>query len=59
MSLKLRIHILLMYLEMEECWHHGLGCPKVAVIADGFQLWREVVANILNKPTRTADKEWF
>jgi hypothetical protein len=31
--------------------------PWVADEANGFQIWR-VVANILNKQSRTADKRW-
>jgi hypothetical protein len=31
--------------------------PKVENGGDGLQIWR-VAVNILNKQTRTADKEW-
>jgi hypothetical protein len=34
--------------------HHGMGRPQVAD-GEGLQLWR-ASANILNKPSRTADK---
>jgi hypothetical protein len=36
--------------------HHGMARPEVAD-GDGLQIWR-VAANILNKPSRTADKGW-
>jgi hypothetical protein len=36
--------------------HHGTARPQVAD-GDGLQIWR-VVANILNKQSRTADKGW-
>jgi hypothetical protein len=32
--------------------------PQVADGEDGLQIWR-VAANILNKQSRTADKQWF
>jgi hypothetical protein len=35
--------------------HHGMARPEVADGGDGLQIWR-VVANILNKQSRTADK---
>jgi hypothetical protein len=34
--------------------HHGKGRPWVADRGDGLQIW-SVVANILNKQSRTAD----
>jgi hypothetical protein len=36
---------------------HGKARPQVAEGGDGLQIWREA-ANILNKQSRTADKEW-
>jgi hypothetical protein len=38
--------------------HHVMARPQVADGGDIFQFWR-VVANILNKQSRTADKMWF
>jgi len=35
--------------------HHGMVRPRVAVGGDGFQIWWVVV---LNKQSRTTDKEW-
>jgi hypothetical protein len=37
--------------------HHGMARPQVADGGEGLQIWR-VVANILNKQSRTADKGW-
>jgi hypothetical protein len=37
--------------------HHGMARPRVADRGDGLQIWR-VVANMLNKHTRTADRGW-
>jgi hypothetical protein len=37
--------------------HHGMARPQVADGGDALQLWM-VVANILNKQSRTADKGW-
>jgi hypothetical protein len=37
--------------------HHGMARPQVADGGDGRQIWR-VAANILNKQSRTADREW-
>jgi hypothetical protein len=37
--------------------HQGMARPQVAGGGDAFQVWR-VVANILNKQSRTADKRW-
>jgi hypothetical protein len=37
---------------------HGMARPQVADGKDGLQIWR-VVANILNKQSRTADKGWY
>jgi hypothetical protein len=37
--------------------HHGMAHPQVADAGDALHLWR-VAANILNKQSRTADKEW-
>jgi N6-adenosine-specific RNA methylase IME4 len=37
--------------------YHGTARPQVAVGRDGLQVWR-VVANILNKESRTADRGW-
>jgi hypothetical protein len=37
--------------------HHGTSLPQVADGGDGLQIWR-VVANILNKHSRTSDKGW-
>jgi hypothetical protein len=37
--------------------HHGMARPQVADGADSLQFWR-VVANMLNKQSRTADKGW-
>jgi hypothetical protein len=36
---------------------HGMARPQVADGGEGLQIWR-VVANILNKQSRTADKGW-
>jgi hypothetical protein len=36
--------------------HHNMARPKIAD-GEGLQIWR-VAANILNKKSRTADKEW-
>jgi hypothetical protein len=36
---------------------HGMARPQVADKGDGFQIWR-VAANILNKQSRTAEREW-
>jgi hypothetical protein len=38
--------------------HHGMARPQVADGGDGLQVWR-VAANILNKQSRRADKEWY
>jgi hypothetical protein len=37
--------------------HHGMARPQVADGEDGLQIWR-VVANVLNKQSRTADTGW-
>jgi hypothetical protein len=37
--------------------HHGMVRPQVADGGDALQ-FRRVVANILNKQSRTADKGW-
>jgi hypothetical protein len=37
--------------------HHGMARPQVADGGNGLQIWR-VPANILNKQSRIADKEW-
>jgi hypothetical protein len=37
--------------------HHGMGRPQVADGGDALQVWR-VPANILNKQSRRAEKEW-
>jgi hypothetical protein len=37
--------------------HHIMARPQVACGGDGLQVLR-VVANILNKQSRTADKGW-
>jgi hypothetical protein len=37
---------------------HGMARPHVADGGDALQFWR-AAANILNKQSRTADKEWF
>jgi hypothetical protein len=37
--------------------HHGMARPQVADGGDALQVWR-VAANILNKQSRTANKEW-
>jgi hypothetical protein len=39
-------------------FHHDMERPQVADGGDGLQIWR-VAANILNKQSRTANKEWF
>jgi hypothetical protein len=36
---------------------HGKARPQVAVGGDGRHIWR-VDANILNTPSRTADRGW-
>jgi hypothetical protein len=36
---------------------HGTARPRVAGRGDGLQIWR-VVANILNKKSRTAYRGW-
>jgi len=38
--------------------HHGMQHPRVVDGGDNLQIWR-VVANILNKQSRTAENEWF
>jgi hypothetical protein len=38
--------------------HHGKAHPQVADGGDGLQIWR-LAANILNKQSRTADKERY
>jgi hypothetical protein len=38
--------------------HHGMGRPQVADGGDGLQTWR-VAAIILNKKSRTANREWL
>jgi hypothetical protein len=38
--------------------HPGMACPQVADGGNGLQIWR-VATNILNKQSRTADKERF
>jgi hypothetical protein len=37
--------------------HHDMARPQVADGGDVLQIWR-VTANILNRQSRTADKEW-
>jgi hypothetical protein len=37
--------------------HHSMERPQVAGGGDGLQVWR-VAANILNKQSWTADKQW-
>jgi hypothetical protein len=37
--------------------HHSMAHPQVADGGDNLQIWR-VVAKILNKQSRTADKGW-
>jgi hypothetical protein len=37
--------------------HHGMACSVVVDVGDGLQIWT-IEANILNKQSRTADKEW-
>jgi hypothetical protein len=37
--------------------HHGMTRLRVADKGDGLHMWR-VAVNILNKQSRTADKEW-
>jgi hypothetical protein len=37
--------------------HHSMWRPQVADISDALQCWR-VVADILTKQSRTADKAW-
>jgi hypothetical protein len=36
--------------------HHGMARPRVAD-GDGLQMWR-LVANTMNKQSRTADRGW-
>jgi hypothetical protein len=36
---------------------HGMARPQVADGGDALQVWR-VAANMFNKQSRTADKEW-
>jgi hypothetical protein len=38
-------------------YYHGMAHPRVADEGDGLQIWR-VVANVLNRQSRRADKEW-
>jgi hypothetical protein len=38
--------------------HHGMGRPQVADGGDGLQT-RRLAAIILNKQSRTADREWL
>jgi hypothetical protein len=37
--------------------HHGMARPQVADGGDGLEIWW-VAANILNKPSRTANRGW-
>jgi hypothetical protein len=37
--------------------HHGMARPQVADRGDGLHIWR-VAANILNKQSRTTNREW-
>jgi hypothetical protein len=37
--------------------HHDMARPQVADGGDGLQIWR-VVADVLNKQLRTAEKGW-
>jgi hypothetical protein len=37
--------------------HHGMARAQVTDGGDGLQIWR-AATNILNKQSRTADKEW-
>jgi hypothetical protein len=37
--------------------HHGMALPQVADGGEGPQIW-SISVNILNKQSRTADKEW-
>jgi hypothetical protein len=37
--------------------HHGMARPQVADEGDDLQIWT-VAANILNRQSQTADKEW-
>jgi hypothetical protein len=48
------------FLELNNRWvpcHHSMARPQVAYGGNTLQVWR-VAANILNKQSRTADKEW-
>jgi hypothetical protein len=38
--------------------HHGMVLLQVADGGDSLQIWR-VAANIFNKQSLTADREWF
>jgi hypothetical protein len=38
--------------------HHGMARPRVADGGDGLQIWK-VAAIILNKQSRTANREWL
>jgi hypothetical protein len=37
--------------------HHGIVCPQIGDGGDNFQIWT-MAANILNKQSQRADKEW-
>jgi hypothetical protein len=39
-------------------YHNGVARPRFMDGGHGLQIWR-VAANILNKQSRTADKEWY
>jgi hypothetical protein len=43
--------------KLEFSCHHGMARPQVADGGDSLQIWR-VAANVLNKQSHTADKEW-
>jgi hypothetical protein len=39
-------------------YHHGMARPQLVDGGDCLQIWR-VVANILNKQSRSDDREWL
>jgi hypothetical protein len=40
-----------------DVYHHGMVHPRIADGEEGHQIWK-VAVNILNKNSRTADKQW-
>jgi hypothetical protein len=53
---KIKVAIMTIHVRWVPC-HHGMARSQVADGGDGLEIWR-IAANILNKQSRTADKEW-